>query len=52
MTQCGFKQRFFTKASWKVEANGLMDKKLVTKNMALLRSFSCSLCKSRKRDKR
>ena len=48
MTQCGFKQRFFTKASLKVKVNGLMDRKLVTKNMAVLAIFYCFLCKSRK----
>ena len=39
MTQCGFKQCFFTKFLLKVKANGLMNRKFVTKNMAFFAIF-------------
>ena len=54
MAQCGFKQRFFIKVSWKVKANGLINlvisckviKWYVTQTMAFLAINSYFLCKS------
>ena len=39
---------FSQKLIVKLQINGLMDKKLVMKNMKFLKHFSCSFCKFRK----
>ena len=48
MTKCCFKQLFFTKTSFESKTKCVMNRKLVTKNVADFAIFCCSLCKSRK----
>ena len=48
MTQCGFKQQFFTKASFESKSKSANGPEISYKKYGMFCHFFCSLCKSRK----
>ena len=50
MTQCGFKQQFFTKASFESKNKSANGPEISYKKYGMFCHFFCSLCKSRKRE--